>query len=813
MFLTRLPFTDYRTIDPDHSVSTHHHFPDAMRQLTGGLLLTLLAAACKTTAPVVQPTPPQPVLITLGNKSFTTDDFFQSYTKNQLSADSVQRTDIRNYLDLYTNLKLKVVAAEAQGRDTTEAFREEINTYRKQLAQSYLTDKVLVESLAAEAYQRMQQEVNASHLLIALSDDAAPADTLAAYQSALALRRQLQGGADFAQLARERSNDPLTAANGGNLGYFTAFSVVYPLETAAYETPVGQVSPPVRTRFGYHLVRVNDRRASRGLVKVAHILVRMSPGAGEAGQQKAQQRIDAAYARLQQGEAFETVCRDVSDDATSRLSGGVLPIVETGRQVPAFEEAAFALARPGDFSKPVKTNYGWHILKLIERRGIQPYADLAPSLRQRVTTDSRAEVMRQAVLQRLRKTHTVRPDMAVFAQVQTLADSSLLRGGWRYAEPLPPALQNKTLVTVDTTPFSVNQFLDYVRQHQQPARNPSLTAPAAQPIALAPHGSPAVAMQRQFDRFVGDKVLAAEENSLETKSPDFRALMSEIRDGVLLSQMMEQNVWERSIADSLGQKAYYEAHKADYQFPERVQATILTAPTDAVLKQAQDVLAGKAPYALRRASTPLYFDRTQTSLSAKSLESLYEAVAVLARNPDYVVELGGAHDPAERDSVSAGRIRNAVAYLRQNGIALSRIMEKDYQGVRPGEARQEAGQQRRLTLQYYSNAKADAIAALNARTGAEPVTITEGLYAQGTNPLIDGIDPWKPNTTTVLHPGGKAVAVLLGRIEPARAKTFAEARGAVINAYQAQLEQQWMARLRQQYPVQLNEAELRKLHR
>ncbi len=274
-------------------------------------MLACLLVACKTTVPVVQQTPPPPpVILSLGNRAFTTDDFFQSFTKNQLSSDSAQRTDVNQYFDLYTNLKLKVVAAEDEKRDTTEAFREEMNTYRKQLAQSYLTDNVLVESLAAEAYQRMQQEVNVSHILVPVVEDAAPADTLTAYQTALALRKRALDGEDFATIARAHSQDATTAATGGSLGYFTAFSVVYPLETAAYTTPVGTVSMPVRTRSGYHLVRVNDRRPGRGTVRVAHILVRISPSADETGQKAAQQRIDAAYARLQTGEPFETVCRE-----------------------------------------------------------------------------------------------------------------------------------------------------------------------------------------------------------------------------------------------------------------------------------------------------------------------------------------------------------------------------------------------------------------------------------------------------------------------------------------------------------------------
>ncbi|AUD00636.1 peptidylprolyl isomerase [Spirosoma pollinicola] len=787
-----------------------------MRHFTGGFLLALLVTACKTTAPVVQQTPPEPVILTLGNKAFTTNDFFQSFTKNQLSTDSAQRTDVKNYFDLYTNLKLKVLAAESDGRDTTEAFREEMSTYRKQLAQSYLTDKVLVESLAAEAYQRMQEEVNASHILIPVSAYASPADTLAAYQTILSLRKQAQAGDDFAKLAREHSQDVNTASNGGNLGYISVFGVVYPLETAAFATPTGSISAPVRTRFGYHIIKVNNRRSSRGRVRVAHILLRISPSADEVGQKAAQERINLAYDRLQKGDSFEQVCRLFSDDATSKANGGVLPMFEPGRWVPAFEDAAFSLSKPGEYTRPVRTNYGWHIIKLIERKGLDTYTILGPSLRQRVTTDSRAEVLRQSTVHRLQTEYAVKTDQSLLEVALTKADSSLLRGQWRVAEPLEPSLQNKALVTIGQQVYTVNQFFGYVRLRQQPQRNPALSTSNATNSATSPAerqsgGSPTVAMRQLFDRFVGDQLIATEEANLDKKSPEFRALLNEIRDGVLLSQVMEQNVWERSMVDSTGQQQYFEQNKAKYSFPERALATIVVAQNDSLLKQANTMLSGRAPYQLRRSAAPLTFAKGQTALTPGLLETLFDVLVVMSANPDYVLEVSGSHDPTESDSVSAGRIRTVVSYLQKNGVSLSRIMEKDFQGARPGAAKDA---QRNVAFQYFSNAKNDIAKVLNSKfasPASDPaVVITTGLFAQNDNPYLDSIKEWKVGTNS-LRRDKKAVSVIIDRIEPARAKTFAEARGTVINEYQATLEKQWLGQLRQTYSIKVNEEEIRKL--
>lgn len=762
------------------------------RLFISSLLLTVLVTACKTVAPPVvqQPAPVQPMILTLGTKSFPADDFFQSFTKNQTATDSIQQTDIKDYLELYTNLKLKVLAAEQQGRDTTEAFREEIATYRRQLAQSYLNDKVLIENLTAEAYQRLGEEVAVSHLLVAVADDAAPADTLAAYKQALDLRARLQKGEDFTALARQFSKDPTVSRNGGNLGYITAFKTVYPIEVAAYNTPVGQLSPPVRTRFGYHLLKVGDRRPGRGKIQVAHILLRISPGASEAGQTATKTRIDEVYSRLQKGESFEMLCRAFSDDVQSKNAGGVLPYFGTNQNVPAFEEAAYALSTPGSYSKPVLTNYGWHILKLIDRKALEPYAELAPALRQRVMVDTRGEVIRQATIQRLRSAYSVQENKAVLQAALATADTSLLAGNWKITEPLDAALEGKTLVSINNSPFTVNQFFTYVRQRQQPKTTPGSV--------------PALAMQRLFTNFVGDRLITTEESNLDKKSPEFRALLNEIRDGVLLSQVMEENVWGRSMSDSVGQQQYYDQNKARYTLPERAFATVIVAQTDSVLSQARQLLA-TSPYPLRRSAPGLSFEKGKTSLTPAQREGMYEVLATMVKNQDYVLEVAGSRETAEADSVSTGRVFTVVNYLTTNGIDLNRIIERDLSAYRPATTNKDA--QRRVTFQYFSTAKADVERILNAN--GPVVTITDGAFARGANPNVDAV-AWKPGTTT-LHPGAKAVQVTISKIDPARPKTFTEARGTVINEYQDFLEKRWLAQLRQQYPVKVNDTEMRKL--
>ncbi|MEZ0538824.1 peptidylprolyl isomerase [Fibrella arboris] len=764
------------------------------RRFVGSALWLALVTACKTSAPIATTPPavgtPKPVVLTLGdNKAISSDEFFDSFTKNQLSADSSQRTDIRSYLDLYTNLKLKVLAAEKSGRDTTAAFREEMATYRKQLAQPYLTDKTLVEQLTNEAYQRMQQEVRASHILIPVPEEAAPADTLAAYQQALAIRKRIQDGESFATVARQVSKDPTVARNGGDLGYFSAFQTIYPFENAAYLLPVGSLSAPVRTRFGYHLIQVNDRRPSRGKIQVAHILVRLSPTAEPAGVAAAKARIDEAYAKLQAGDSFEALAKLYSDDTQSKNAGGKLPPFATGQNVPALEEAAFNLTTPGSYSPPFRTNYGWHILKLIERKPIEPFAELAPALRQKVVTDSRSEVVRNTTLQRLNREYTVGENESVRQTALARADSSLLQGRWR----LPTPADESTLLTITgaggyTASIPASKFFTYVQQKQLPRSEMGLTARAV--------------MQRLYTRFVGDQLMAAEEANLEKKYPEFRNLLAEVRDGVLLSQVMEEQVWERSLADSTGQKQYFEQNRAKYTYPARAVATILDATDEKLLADAKARLA-TSPYPLKRSAPDLLFEQNQTALSSGATDAMFDILVTMVKNPAYVLDVTASHDATEKDSVSAGRLRSVVTYLTSNGVQLARINEKDLQGSRPTSATA-----RRVSFTYLTTSRQD-IARVVSGTVANAVTITEGIFAKGQNQYVDEL-PWQTGTNSFTK-GNRLVQVTISKIEQPRPRTFAEARGAVINDYQLYLEQQFLADLRQKYPVRVNEDELKRL--
>lgn len=747
-------------------------------------------ASCKTSTPPQKEQAAKPVILELGQHSYTTEDFSQSFLKNRLSADSAKALSAKEYFDLYTNLKLKVLAAQQEGRDTTADFKEEISSYKEILSKNYLTDKALVEQFANEAYQRLKEELKVSHILIPVAQDATPADTLSAYNAAFALHGRLLEGADFGEMAEKFSKDPTAATNKGNLGYFTAFQMIYPFENAAYKTEIGKITPPVRSRFGYQIIKVHEKRPSRGKVQVAHIMARINPQATSAARTEAKKKIDEAYQLLKKGESWDKVVETYSDDAQSKKNKGLLPMFGTGEMMPSFEDAAFALVTPGAYSQPIQTPYGWHILQLVALRPLETYEVMAQSLRQKVVTDSRGKLIEKAVATKLRGQYRITENQENWNQVSSYADSTLLKASWK-APKLAADQKDRVLFSVENSPTTEQSFLDFVQTRQE----------------QLPGASPKVVFQRLYTEFQDRRLQTYARENLETNNKEFRDLMNEIREGVLLSQVMEKNVWQKSLDDSLAQREIYNKTVANYSYPERAVALRVIASDTAVLNQARKMLS-QSPYLLQRKANELLFAKGKTAITPELREKLADLVVIMTKNPDYVVEVAAYRAKDENDSVSSVRLRNAVYYLNYNNIPITRIIEKDHGPFRPVA---EADRNRRVSFQFFSSSKKDVEKVLN--DGApNSVSIVEAYINKQTTDQYLKDMRWQTGEQSY-QKNGKSVWIQVKGIEQARNKTFEEARGAVINEYQKILEKQWLDSLKTSFPIKVNEQELEKLDR
>ncbi|KAA5549450.1 peptidylprolyl isomerase [Adhaeribacter rhizoryzae] len=742
----------------------------------------LLLVGCKGAQPQASK---EPVILTLGDRPVYTSEFQYVYNKNNGSAENAYtQASVQEYLDLYTNFKLKVMDAESRGLDTTLAFRRELDGYKQQLAQPYLTEKSVTEKLIREAYDRMKQEINASHILINVPPDAEPKDTLAAYNKILDLRKRILAGEDFNKLAQTYSEDPSAKENHGTLGYFTALQMVYPFEDAAYKTPVGQLSNPVRTRFGYHLIKVNNVRPAQGEVKVSHIMVRATPGMPKADSVAAKRKIDEIYTRVVRKENWDRLVAQFSEDVSSNQNGGELPWFGTGRMLPSFEEVAFKLAKPGDISKPVQTPYGWHIIKLVERRSLPSYDDMETSLRNRVAKDSRSELNKAAFIKRIKTENNFLEIPAAKQYALGKADSSLVKGSWK--NRFPEKETNTPLFSIQGKNFRVKDFFDYAEQNQKPK----------------PKTSPAHAMQLLYDGFAEQSLLNYEKENLENKHLDYKMLVQEYREGILLFQLMDEKVWSKAIEDTVGLKTFFDQNRENYKWDTRAEATILSAANKQILEKAQPLLNAGRYEARKNKPAPVLFAANATTLSARATAQLDELANRLTADPNLSVILTGQADAREatrKNTLVQQRASQVSSYLLNKGVPAAQVSINNTPA---------GNRQRAVTLDLYSK-DVKVLEQVFNENNPLALQVTNRRFGKGESKILDKVN-WQEGTYT-LEQDGRFYLVQVHKILPPGYKNLNETRGIATSDYQNYLEKQWVTELRQRYPVKVNQAEVDKL--
>lgn len=765
--------------------------------MKNNFILVLMLAICSQSCKQSQKSTAQssePVIETIGGKPVLASEFAYVYKKNNANAENAYTSQsVKEYLDLYTNFRLKVREAETLGLDTTDAFKKELGGYKKQLSQPYLTEKGVTDQLSKEAYERMKEEVNASHILIMVGADADPKDTLTAYNKITDIRNRVLKGEDFGKLASELSEDPSAKTNKGSLGYFSALQMVFPFENAAYGTPKGMVSAPVRTKFGYHILKVNDRRKSQGQIRVAHIMIRATSGMPEADSIAAKQKIEEIYNRLQKGEEWKQLTEQFSEDGNSKTKGGELPWFSTGRMIPTFEESAFALVNVGDISKPVQTPYGWHIIKLLERKELEPYTELEASIKSKVAKDSRSELNKSVLLQRLKKENSFVDYPKALDEAAALADSTLLSGTWtKTAE----GAKNLTLFSIGTKKYTTKDFFLYLTTAKKSSDKKG--------------ASPAQYMRNQYKVYADDQLVAYEEGNLENKYVDYKMLLKEYRDGILLFQLMDEKVWSKAIEDTTGLRDFFNKNHDKYKWGTRAHASIYSVPNTATLDKLKEALKKKTFPVKSIIPANSFFELGKKELSDKAKTAADDAASKLKKDKNYVLEITGFADSKEAvgkgSGLSKARALAVYEYLISKNVDSSRIFVTDGGKGKANEKERELD--RKVSYTIYSKSGKALESSFNE---SAPLTlqVTEGAFQKGENAILDTAQ-WKEGIQTI-NKKDRIYYIDIAKIEEPRAKTFEESRGQVISEYQTYLEQEWIKALKQKYPVVVKEGEADKL--
>ncbi len=493
------------------------------------------------------------VLMKINHKPITTDEFTHLYLKNlDLVQDSKQR-DIDNYKNLFIDYKLELEDAYTQKYDTNPRFKRELKKYRDELAKKYLSDNEIMDKLTREAYERMKQDVHVAHILIQIPSNALPTDTLKAYKKIMKIYKKAKNGADFKELAKKYSQDPSVKSNGGDLDYINVFHTVYSFETAAYQTPIGQISKPFRTRFGYHIVKVLDKRPARGKIEVAHILAIDNPKINRVKPQNAKTRIDNIYKKLiNKEDTFENLAKKFSDDKVSARSGGRLRKFGIHEMIPVFEEHAFALKNPGDFSKPFKSRYGWHIIKLIKKYPIPPYKEIKNDLRRKVARDGRSKLSKEKLYKKIQKQFPVR-QIIPLKNILPMITLDFFKNSWKI-----PGNQwkQKTLFNINNDKnISVYKFFEYIYKRQQ--KNTNNFSRKKQIV------------QNLLNQFKKQELMKYYNNHLEKIYPEFASIVKEYKEGLLLFNIKSDKVWNKAVKDTLGLKNFFDTHKKNYLQPKK----------------------------------------------------------------------------------------------------------------------------------------------------------------------------------------------------------------------------------------------------
>ena len=526
------------------------------------------------------------IILKINDKSITKTEFEAVFFKNNPNKEIKDAKAVEEYMELFINFKLKVKNAEELGMDTSKNFLTELAGYRKQLAAPYLTDKNINEQLVREAYDRLQTEIHASHILVKVAEDALPKDTLEAYNKIMNYRARAVKGEDFGKIARETAEkgDPSAKDNKGDLGFFTAFNMIYQFETAAYNTKVGEISMPVRTSYGYHIIKVWEKRPASPELLVSHIAIRIKKDASKDDSSNAKKKIDEIYSKLKAGGNWEELCSQFSDDKNSSNKGGQLPLISRGK-LPSveFENAAYSLKENGDISQPFLTNYGWHIVKRNEKKELASFEKMKNELKPKVEKGQRGMVGKNSLIAKIKKENnftesTVKNKKGMtFPNLDELIlklDTTYWEGKWS-AEKAKS--MSKPLFTLGGKNYTQYDFAKFLEQRQTKRLKNDLSSIA----------------KVQYNNFVNDRCIALEESMLDKKYPEFKALMQEYRDGILLFDLMDKKLWTKSMKDSTGLKNFYENNKNNYLWDERAEVTLFRCLDEKIGNQVKSMISKK----------------------------------------------------------------------------------------------------------------------------------------------------------------------------------------------------------------------------
>lgn len=680
--------------------------------------------------------------------------------------------------------KLYLAEARSLGMDTTQNFKEQIHSHLTLAVSNALEDQQEIKRLENEAYERYQKEVNASHIFVPISFYAQPADTAKLYGELLSIREMALRNKDFETQAKRWSKDTKTAGNGGNLGWFTTFYLIYPVETAVYKIPKDSVSLPVRTPQGYHLIKVNDVRKNSGMVQIQHIFKHVPAEMSASDVNQLRQQLDSLRNEIQNGLKFEEAVEKYSDDFVSKPNKGILSPFGVGKTEPQFEDAVFALNK-GEISAPIQSSTGLHLVKMIDKLKPLSKSEFLAQNANKITTDSRAEHLKAKRIADFRKKNTVTVHREAYENALKFASVRILTRNWQKPNTV---LLTDPLLSINQKPVDIGSFYDFVEEKQEFEKWPS--------------ENPNEIFRMMFDRFLESEITKYLEEATLKEDKELQRWMQAQEENILYTEFYNRYILEKSLQDTVSQKRFYENNKNLFSVVETGNLAVMSYANEDTYAKFKALAAEPKPYKLYRGIAPIIYPQNAYTLNEQDMRKLQLLIEIMEKNPGYIVEIGGHVDSKEDAAVSELRIREAVNFLVKNGLPLKRISEVNYRNSVIHD-RFDWSKNQTLTFSFFSNLESDLAKTFNSKN---PDAITFDNFSV-TKPEFES----KMKTTW----GNKSGVIRLdGRVEEFTLRTkklkgnYKDSRPEVIRLYQEALNKEMIQKLSAKFNLKYNPEEL-----
>ena len=485
------------------------------------------------------------VLLTINSNPVYSSDFTKVFNKNLDLVVEESQKNVAGYLDLFIDYKLKITEAYAQELDKNQQYIKEFKKYEDQLAKKYIYDKRVVSKLVEEAYDRSLEEINAEHILVLSNLNDSPNDTLKAYNKIKEAHVKALKGENFTSLVIEYSEEPGAKKSKGKLGYFTAFQMVYPFENTAYNTNVGEISQITRTSFGYHIIKINDRRKKKPKINVSHIMIFSNK---DKKAEDPEERINELYAMIMQGEPFEKIAKQFSEDKNTGVKGGQLKTFGPGDlKAPKFENAAYSIKNEGEIIAPIQSAFGWHIIRLNEKFSIPSFEEQKDDIEKKVKGGARALIVTQAINNKIIKKYGFKEGESYISYFNNFVNDSILSRKWTYSSI--PLTENQILFTIGDHDVTYTDYAEYLRDNQK---------------TIKKYINKESLLTDMYVKFKNETLKNYFKERLEVENTEYATIINDYRNGLLVYDVMNKNIWQIAKTDSTGLKNYYEKTKNNY---------------------------------------------------------------------------------------------------------------------------------------------------------------------------------------------------------------------------------------------------------